>query len=407
MKITKIRAKNYKNFEDIEVDIKPINILIGKNSAGKSSLLKLFALIIESMGTENNNHLNFTPLGVDVGMSFSDLVYEYNDAKILTLGFEFEEENDSFNYQVALIYKRESRDIRIKSFIFQGYEFESDLDSGLFSRCGSFAKKIEIKFLGIIPNVFKIEDIETKAKLLPLQSLISYSKDKYLSYIGPIRTMMKPLYSFKPSTNESVGYDGRHSPYIFYNNWQDHVYRDLINRFAFTSLNKTEFLCEEFKNLYSGHFFQVLLSHNDKSSNIVNNGFGYTQVFPLIVEHITRQYHSMNGIEIIEQPELHLHPGMSGALIDLYFDTCMNGHSIVILETHSKNLILRLRRRIAENRHLKAHLKTQILYVNKQETSKKTSLDRIHIDNEGYCLNWPEGVFEEALDEIYAIEEAN
>lgn len=40
-----ITVKGYKSFKDITVPLKPINILIGSNGAGKSNFLSLFALL--------------------------------------------------------------------------------------------------------------------------------------------------------------------------------------------------------------------------------------------------------------------------------------------------------------------------------------------------------------------------
>lgn len=44
--ITKIKFKNYKAFPDLEeLELRPVTLIIGKNSSGKSSILKLIALL--------------------------------------------------------------------------------------------------------------------------------------------------------------------------------------------------------------------------------------------------------------------------------------------------------------------------------------------------------------------------
>lgn len=43
--ITKIRVKNYKGFKEAEIPIKPITVLLGANSSGKSSILQLLLLL--------------------------------------------------------------------------------------------------------------------------------------------------------------------------------------------------------------------------------------------------------------------------------------------------------------------------------------------------------------------------
>ena len=53
------RLKNIKSFKDSgEIEIKPITILVGKNSCGKSSLLRFPAALAQTRGsnliTQNN-----------------------------------------------------------------------------------------------------------------------------------------------------------------------------------------------------------------------------------------------------------------------------------------------------------------------------------------------------------------
>ena len=51
--ITKIKFKNYKAFSNLEeLELRPVTFIIGKNSSGKSSILKLIALLT-SMVNEN------------------------------------------------------------------------------------------------------------------------------------------------------------------------------------------------------------------------------------------------------------------------------------------------------------------------------------------------------------------
>ena len=53
------------------------------------------------------------------------------------------------------------------------------------------------------------------------------------------------------------------------------------------------------------------------------------------------------ALVVIEQPELHLHPSAQARLGDFFIAMAHRGVRFLI-ETHSENLIIRLRRRIAE-----------------------------------------------------------
>ena len=50
-----LRLKNYRCFDDTgEVALKPLTFLLGKNSSGKSSFLKFFPLLKQSVGIKRN-----------------------------------------------------------------------------------------------------------------------------------------------------------------------------------------------------------------------------------------------------------------------------------------------------------------------------------------------------------------
>jgi predicted ATPase len=83
--------------------------------------------------------------------------------------------------------------------------------------------------------------------------------------------------------------------------------------------------------------------------NLADVGTGIAQILPIVVQ---RQFETLTGknsaLEIVEQPELHLHPSANGHLADLYIEAAKHSDSSFIIETHSENFLLRIRRRIAE-----------------------------------------------------------
>lgn len=83
-------------------------------------------------------------------------------------------------------------------------------------------------------------------------------------------------------------------------------------------------------------------------SNLRDVGAGVAQVLPVIVQTMTA---GPDGMVIIEQPELHLHPEAQAALADFFIAMSKPGVGLrFLLETHSSALIYRMRRRIAETK---------------------------------------------------------
>lgn len=85
----KLRLKNFRSFLDEEFDFSRINILIGENSAGKSSVLKFLLAIKQSLFSQDRSNYNLLFFGdeVDLG-NYTEVIYKHETER--NLGFEFE-----------------------------------------------------------------------------------------------------------------------------------------------------------------------------------------------------------------------------------------------------------------------------------------------------------------------------
>ncbi len=133
-------------------------------------------------------------------------------------------------------------------------------------------------------------------------------------------------------------------------------------------------------------------------------GVGISQVFPVVVLTIIQE----SGLIAIEQPELHVHPAIQVELADLFARYAIQNNTMMLLETHSEHLLLRLLRRIRESNQsvndVNASVLTQesvsVQYV--QSTPEGTQFSRLRIDDEGDFLDeWPNGFFDERDEELF------
>lgn len=91
--ISAIKIRNYKAFEDAQIDIKPINIFLGANSVGKTSILQLFLLLKQtaSFSLINNN----SPLkmyGAFANMGSVENLFHNQDTKTpIEIGVRFKD----------------------------------------------------------------------------------------------------------------------------------------------------------------------------------------------------------------------------------------------------------------------------------------------------------------------------
>ncbi|EPK5050716.1 AAA family ATPase, partial [Klebsiella pneumoniae] len=67
-------AKNYKAYKELDFSVSKFTLFIGKNSAGKSSIIRLVPFIINSLSLDDDNVVDFPPQGIDIGANNPDVV---------------------------------------------------------------------------------------------------------------------------------------------------------------------------------------------------------------------------------------------------------------------------------------------------------------------------------------------
>jgi predicted ATPase len=220
-----------------------------------------------------------------------------------------------------------------------------------------------------------------------------------LEYIGPLREPAHRTYSYSGSVPKKLGYKGEFAPQILGTSTfiNDELLANVGGWFK-KHLGYELSISKEIKS------FEVVLvnPHNPAIQiNLVDVGQGISQVFPLIVRCFSPNY--FNAITIVEQPELHLHPAAHGDLAELFALTAKKENSTFIIETHSENVILRLRRMVTEK---KISAEDVIIYWIDEDGLEGSFIQPITIDESGALSDWPEGVFSEDYEEVLAISAA-
>jgi len=163
-----------------------------------------------------------------------------------------------------------------------------------------------------------------------------------------------------------------------------------------------------------GNTFSLVLRRPDQRTvaiNLVDAGTGLSQVLPVVTQRLFEQVTGKRGaLEIVEQPELHLHPGAHGSVADLYIAAAQAPGARFLIETHSENFLLRVRRRIAERARAPEHLRlspeqVRIYWVD-DGAGKGSRLVPIEVFPDGEVSTWPKGVFSEDFAELKAIRAA-
>ncbi|MDO8184015.1 DUF3696 domain-containing protein [Conexibacter sp. JD483] len=141
-----------------------------------------------------------------------------------------------------------------------------------------------------------------------------------------------------------------------------------------------------------------LIDHRYQTALTVNLrdvGVGISQLLPVVVSAVTNPF----GAVFIEQPELHVHPGLQAKLGDVLVSESATTQFVV--ETHSEHLMLRLLRYVRTGRISADDI--AVLYVHHNEHGAGASVRRIEIDDAGeFVQRWPGGFFTERETELFA-----
>lgn len=385
MKIKSISFENYKAFPEKQtIHLKPITILIGKNSSGKSSIAKLFTLLESSLSGKVDEPLLLKNNGVELGAEFRDLVFgRYQDP----VKFEIEFENKD-KLGIKIIQEKTKYELDILEWSFNEFAISFLPETGFTNKKG---KKFSVKFKGFIPNEINNEDSKNILDDLFGNKLSNLKMD--VDYIGPFRVLPKRQFYLSGQIEfKDTGIKG------------ENAYAMLgVSKRLKTDLH--EKVGEWFEKNFDGWrlnikenspFFEVALSKNKIDVNIVDVGQGMNQALPLVVRANEKRE---NSIIVLEQPELHLHPAAHANLAELFAKSTMENNQTFVIETHSENILLRLRKLIVQNDFGFTKDDLVIYWIEDSELGGQ-ELKEITVDDEGVLSDWCEGVFNENIKEI-------
>jgi AAA ATPase domain len=132
-----------------------------------------------------------------------------------------------------------------------------------------------------------------------------------------------------------------------------------------------------------GDPFQVLVTIANARRNLIDVGYGVSQVLPIIVELLIAQ---PGNAFLIQQPEVHLHPRAQAALATLFARLAKERDIRIVVETHSDHFIDRVRMDVRDGTAL-APDEVSLLYFELQKGASK--IYPIRFDELGNVLDAP------------------
>lgn len=421
----KLYLENVRSFEGWhEIPIAPATVLLGENSAGKSTLLGMLAVVHHVGFPFNGNFFNQFPF--EFG-GYKTLANSKKTGDYFSAGFQAEVEDHFVRPQERhgklvstgmVVAFRENDGLPVPCHIFawtgdRAVSFceeafkqlrrpaQLNLSSGMnidamvspgsspqgltlqgLSRA-TYEKREKAQKTGKGDRLGG-EEVEFFVHRLLVGGLVRRNNLSAMAF-APMRSRPKRTYD---QLSDEFSPEGDHIPLLLAratdpNNRQAKALHDALRDFGTYSEMFSDVGIKKLGR-GSGDPFQVQVKHGAKNTNLMDVGYGVSQILPLIID---AQRASSNTTLLLQQPEVHLHPKAQAALGSMIKDWVSKNKKTVVVETHSDYLVDRLRLEVKRGNLKPSDVKVFFL----EKRAGQTKVHILEIDAQGNVLNAPDG----------------
>lgn len=359
--IKNIKLKNFKVFEDENIELAPLTLITGINGMGKSSVIQALLLLKQSYEIgylELKNQVDLSNDYIDLE-SAESLCYTMAQNKTVDIGFT--------------------------------------LDNGDFHQWSINASDPKQKILdchytgnGNLANIplFKEDFIFLEAERWGPRSVYGKKESRNFNTKLGIQGELTPAYLLNAITdNEKIGMEGMKHPNV--TDGSEQLYENLnawMEEIVHLPLKTrvTEIDESTVKLLYN------IEGSLGKSYSALQVGFGLTFCLPIVVALLKAK---KGDLLIIENPEAHLHPAAQAKLGLLICLAVHNGAQIIV-ESHSDHILNSVR--CSFKKRLLTEEQAKVLFIRRIIADGKVypDLDYIEIKENGKLSHRPDDFFD-------------
>ncbi|AUL97005.1 DUF3696 domain-containing protein [Vibrio vulnificus] len=409
---TRLKLKNFKAWWDTgDIDLKPVTMLLGTNSSGKSSLIQSLLLLKQTaLSPDRTVHLN---LGGDevndlfTFGSFEDVLNQQPESvRQFTIEFDFQRSVParveagkficSYGQTSSKSVAIESLELSAGSRKFRAIRrekgafsiFVDDQSQPVFKgRNGAPERSIAF-------SVDAIAALEHDGQLIEDLSLSIRRELEGISYLGPLRRKPERDYPWNRTNPGDIGADGKGAidallaSALLRGEDQNYILDGVSTWLRRMNMADRLLVRQQGRS----NRYELSIQRGEIESNLRDVGIGVSQVLPVLVI----AYFAPRGSTIVlEEPEIHLHPLAQSVLAELFVEISRERNVQFIIETHSEHLFRRMQTLISKVVTTPQHV--GMYFVERKE--KAATLRPLEIDEFGRVHNWPKGFFGDALGE--------
>jgi predicted ATPase len=365
-------VRNFKSIKQKEFSIKNLNVLLGLNGVGKSSLIQVLLALKQSQGLMKGR-LDLNGWYVKLGVT-KDILYQYSTEKFIELSLSGDTINLNFcfNYEKEIDYFLDQSITRNKTTLYENYLKSENLFSDNF-------QYLSANRIGPLSVHFKnYGDIDNRSLGSNGESVVHFI-DSYSNEEVHFDNLLHPLSSSIDQTTNRIILNKTLINQI--NLWLGEVSPNV--RVRTTSISSSNLLLGfEYKQANFGTTNQF------KPENV---GFGISYSLPVVVALLSAR---PGQLIIIENPESHVHPRGQAELGKLIAKVAQNDVQIIV-ETHSDHILNGIRVAVKEAELERDRVKIfyfEKVYEPDEQYSKVTDIE---IDKNGELSEYPVNMLDE------------
>lgn len=406
--ISRLHIKNYKCLHDEDMEFRPLTVLTGTNSSGKSSVLQAVLLLARNCNPKNRDRMydlisEYQELPCDASLTLDGTEYRYST------GSDSNSDADILRWEDSLYFLTANR-IGPEKIVKMSKEYKvgenGDFLFGTFVRVGysewkymaeGDAQKWELDTKSILrPYIFVSEknrdlDIEVIYKFIYAENAI-----KEMLRVFPINENSFEL----EEMTEDLLIDSL--PYLREADIKKSIslssIHTLVNLWLARITEGKLYIDSEYQDTASA---KIYFTHDGRDMiSPFNLGSGMSYLAKVLILCFLAK---PGDVVMIENPEIHLHPRAQSRLGEFFAFMAGKGIQLVI-ETHCEHLLSSLRYQVYKDRLRSDDV---ILYY---KADDKTPFEQLRISKNGRYMNregkqcgFPKGFFDVSVDQLLEI----
>jgi len=435
--IQELTLKNFKSFKKLDsFKINDLTVIAGKNSCGKSSILQSLLLLKQTLikrdGGElelegeyltfsNLKEVSFSMPSVNrAGIGYEFLVSNRSGKGRINLSFGNAKKLEHYlpivsEYKVEMHNEDgENKKINLLNHTLKKKD-SPDFMSPLFENERMRISDTKTVLSSFYPVVFSFNLIEKTSNdktsvnkvTFPIEFFFKSEKQltdtliediRNIKYLGPLRALPKRAYVHFTEVAYELLPSGENAAHVLWARQNESV-----------KFQGKEYKLKEALNICIGMMglsqeitpsrigdliYKINLKNKDCNADVTISdvGFGYSQVIPIILMCLLS---NPGDLILLEQPEIHLHPSSAANLADLFLAFIADERRIIV-ETHSAELISRLRLRVIEKVDLKDKINIAFVESSSEKETEGATIRQFHIDENGMFPEYPDGFLDES-----------